>query len=86
MEELGQGLKKLKVSVTSQEEQKYQPTRLPSPIPHTYRHTDRRNKTAKQRVHMEGTRAPDAFVTEDCLIWHQWERRPLVNWRLNDSL
>jgi hypothetical protein len=24
-----------------------------------------------------------AYVTEDGLIWHQWERRPLVMWRLN---
>ena len=27
--------------------------------------------------------APVAYVAEDCLIWHQWEGRRFVLWRLN---
>jgi hypothetical protein len=26
---------------------------------------------------------PDTYVAEDCLIWHQWEERHLVLWKLN---
>jgi hypothetical protein len=32
------------------------------------------------RVHMEGSIAPVAYVTEDDLIWHQWEGKPLEAW------
>jgi hypothetical protein len=28
--------------------------------------------------------APAAYVEEDGLIWHQWEGRPLVMWKLDD--
>ena len=27
--------------------------------------------------------APAAYLAEDCLIWHQWEGRPLVLWKLD---
>ena len=27
--------------------------------------------------------APDTYVAEDGLIWHQWEERPLVLWRFD---
>lgn len=27
--------------------------------------------------------APAAYVAEDCLIWNQWEERPLILWRLD---
>ena len=27
--------------------------------------------------------APAAYVAEDGLVWHQWEGRPLVLWRLD---
>ena len=26
---------------------------------------------------------PTTFVPEDCLIWHQWERRVFVLWKLD---
>jgi hypothetical protein len=32
----------------------------------------------KQRVDMEGSMAPTAYVAEDGLVGHQWEERPLV--------
>ena len=35
------------------------------------------------RIHMEGPMAPDTYVAEDCLIWHQWEGRLLVLWRID---
>jgi hypothetical protein len=35
------------------------------------------------RVHMEGPMVPAAYVPEDCLIWHQWDGRPLVLWRFD---
>ena len=25
--------------------------------------------------------APDTYIVEDCLSWHQWEERPLVLWK-----
>ena len=28
--------------------------------------------------------APATCIAEDCLIWHQWEGRCLVLWRLDD--
>ena len=28
--------------------------------------------------------APAAYVAEDGRVWHQWEGRPLVPWRLDD--
>jgi hypothetical protein len=32
---------------------------------------------------LDGFMAPTTYVAEDELIWHQWEGRPLVQWRLN---
>ena len=32
---------------------------------------------------MEELMAPAAYVAEDCLIWHQWDQRSLVLWRLD---
>jgi hypothetical protein len=32
---------------------------------------------------MEGLMAPAVHVVEDGLIWHQWEGRHLVLWRLD---
>ena len=34
---------------------------------------------------MGGPMAPAACVAEDGFIWHQWEGRLLVLWRLDDS-
>ena len=42
-----------------------------------------RDWTTNQRVHMEGSMAPVTYVAEDGLVWHQWEGRPLLLWRLN---
>jgi hypothetical protein len=28
--------------------------------------------------------APSAYLAEDWLVWHQWDGRPLVLWRLAD--
>ena len=42
-----------------------------------------RDETTNQRVHMEGSMAPVTYVAEDGLVWHQWEGRPLLLWRLN---
>ena len=36
-----------------------------------------RDWTTNQRIHMEGPIAPVAYVAEDGLIGHQWEKRPL---------
>ena len=33
---------------------------------------------------MEEAIAPEGYVAEDDLIWHHWEGRPLVLWRLDD--
>jgi hypothetical protein len=30
-----------------------------------------------------GFMAPASYVAEGCLIWHHWERSPLVLWRLD---
>jgi hypothetical protein len=62
MEKLGKGLKELKEIAAVQEEQQYQPTRLPR---------DPRVYTTNQGVHMERLLAPVAYVTENGLIWHQ---------------
>jgi hypothetical protein len=35
------------------------------------------------RVYTEGPMAPAAYVAEYCLIWHQWEVKSLVLWRLD---
>jgi hypothetical protein len=29
--------------------------------------------------------SPAVYVAEDCLIWHQWEGRCLVPWRLDSQ-
>ena len=36
-----------------------------------------------KELHMDELMAPAAYVTEECLIWHQQEGRPLVLWRLD---
>ena len=33
--------------------------------------------TTNQRIHMEGPRAPAAYVAENGLVGHQWEEQPL---------
>ena len=43
-----------------------------------------RDKTTKQRVHMEGLMSPAAYVSEDYLICYQWQGRLMVLGRLND--
>ena len=74
MKELGKELKKVKGFASPQVEQHYQPTRPPRAST---------MQTTNQRVHMEGPMAPATYVAEDYLIWHQWEGRPLVLWRLD---
>jgi hypothetical protein len=37
----------------------------------------------KEYPTMEGPMAPAAYVAEDGLIWHQWEGKPLVLWRID---
>ena len=39
-----------------------------------------------QRVYLEGPMAPAEYVAEDGFIGHQWEKRPLVLWRLDAPL
>jgi hypothetical protein len=36
-----------------------------------------RDYTTNQGVHMDGPIAAAAYVTEDGLVGHQWEERPL---------
>ena len=35
---------------------------------------------------MERPMDPAAHVAEDGLVWHHWEERPWVLWRLNDPM
>jgi hypothetical protein len=42
-----------------------------------------RDLTTNQRVHMYGSMAPVAYVSEDGLVGHQWEERSLVLRRLD---
>jgi hypothetical protein len=43
-----------------------------------------RDWTSNQRVHMEGSMVPATYVAEKGLVGrHQWEKRPLVLWRLD---
>jgi hypothetical protein len=35
---------------------------------------------------MEEPMTPAVYVAEDGLIWHQWDGRPLVLWRLDDPV
>jgi hypothetical protein len=63
MEELEKGLKELKGFVTPEEEQKYQPTRPPE-LPGT-------------KPPIKDQPMPPA-ASEDGLVKHQWEERPLV--------
>jgi hypothetical protein len=44
-----------------------------------------RDETINQSVYMGRSMAPTTYVTEDCLIWNQWEGRPLILWRLDAS-
>jgi hypothetical protein len=69
MEDLEEGLKELKGFATLEEEQQYQPTRPPRAL---------KDSTTNQRIHMDRSMAPAAYIAEDCLIWHQREGRPLV--------
>jgi len=41
-----------------------------------------RDKTTRQEDYMEASMAPDTYVTENCLIWHQCEGRlsPVEVW------
>jgi hypothetical protein len=32
---------------------------------------------------MKGPMAPATYIAEDGLVGHQWEERPLVQWRLH---
>jgi hypothetical protein len=59
---------------TPQEKQQYQltgPPRAP------------RDETTNQRVYMDGSMAPAMSIAKDSLIWHQWEGKCLVLWRLD---
>jgi len=70
MEELEKRLKKLKGFATHRKNNNInQPD--PPELPGT-------NPTTK-----EGPMAPAAHVAEGSLIWHQWEGRPLVLWRVD---
>lgn len=40
--------------------------------------------TTNQKVHIGEPMAPAGYIEEDGLIWHYWEGRLLVLWRLND--
>jgi hypothetical protein len=42
-----------------------------------------RDWTTKERVCMEGPMVPASYVSEDGLVGHQCEERPLILWRLN---
>ena len=73
MEELGEELKKrsgMQPHRTSTSLNQLDHPQLPGTKPPT-------------KEYMEGSMAPAAYVTESCLIWHQWEGRPLVLWRFD---
>jgi hypothetical protein len=36
-----------------------------------------------KRVYLGWSMAPTIYIAEDSLIWHQWEGRRLVLWRLD---
>ena len=40
------------------------------------------DKITSKSLYAGGPLAPATDVAEDCLIWHHWERRDLVLWRL----
>jgi hypothetical protein len=44
--------------------------------------TPQSSQGLNHQLYMDGSVVPAAYITEDCIIWHQWERRPLVLWRL----
>jgi hypothetical protein len=75
IEELGKGLKELRGFAALWREQKCQQAR-PSGAPGDW--------TINQRVQLEGPMALDAYVAEDGLVGHQWEKRPL-NLRVFDT-
>jgi hypothetical protein len=58
-----------------------------NPIGRTTESTNQTPKSSKlnhhQRVYIGQSMGPSTLVTEDCLIWHQWEGRYLVIWRLD---
>ena len=64
MEELGKGLKELRVFAAPWREQQCQQARSPG-APGDW--------TTNQRVHMVGPMAPAAEVAENGLVEHQWE-------------
>jgi hypothetical protein len=68
MEELEKGLKKLRGFAVPWREQQCQQARPPG-APGDW--------TTKQRMHMEGLMVLIKYVTEDGLVGHQWEERPL---------
>ena len=68
MEELEKGLKELRGFSAPWMEQQCQPSRPPGAP---------RDWTTNQIIHMEGPIALAAYVSEDRLVGHQWEERPL---------
>ena len=68
MEQLEKGLKELRGSAGPWREQQGQQARLPGGPGHW---------TTNQRVHMERPMALAEYVTEDGLVGHQWDERPL---------
>ena len=42
-----------------------------------------RAKPPTKEYTWRGSMAPDTYVAEDDRIWHQWEEKPLVLWRLD---
>jgi hypothetical protein len=43
-------------------------------------------QTTNQGVQMERPMTPDAFIAENDLVMYQWEKRPLVPWRIHDPV
>ena len=74
MKELENRPKLLKDLPAPHKEQYYEPISIPRAP---------RDLTTNQRVHMEGTMTPAAYVAEDGLVGHQREERPLVLRRLD---
>ena len=73
MEKLEKVSKDLKGFSAPQEEQQYELTSTPR-APRDY--------TTNQTVHMVGFMTLIEYVAEACLFGHQWEKRPLVLWKL----
>jgi hypothetical protein len=69
MEELGEGLKELKGMATPQEDQQSQPTPDPWEFPETKPPTKEHTWTGQVLQHI---------CSEDCLVWPQCERIPII--------